>query len=394
MKRIICFAMILTLLLGIIGCDIKEKPQSGQEALESVITEELINPSIENPENSPEIEINENKNPNSQQQTQVQNQKPSEPEIKTPKKQEKPLINKVYKNLEFYAEENLLAGFNNPSYMVTSKKGCSKASMDIDLSAVQANLMGNKEKHEYLIPYILLRYNTYDLGGDIIDMANIGLAYNTGGDGKWHFVYKKFLSNYNPVNYPQDENFGEDNENNTSDDRYSEYYSWAKSSVNIDPKGKYRITVDGSQKDGYCTASILDVNTGKVIDKIEIEVFYSVKSGNNTSISQLYYTEFSSGLYNVQIQNENYFGEHNYNQFYFGAGIVENNHVIRSLYINNINISNIKLFRNGQETAWTEDLNSNSGMWPSKDDNVTRNIITVNSNKSGQEVIINVNLKK
>ncbi len=393
MKKVICFAMILSFILGIAGCDIKEKPQSAQSAFESVITEELTNPSIEKPEISSEPIIQKNKNDNSQQkqQNQAQNPKPDEPKTNTTQIQEKPLVDKVYKNLEFYAEENLLTDFNNPSYMVMSKKGYSKASMDIDLSVIQANLMGNKEKHEYLTPYILLRYNTYDLGGDIIDMANIGLAYNTGGDGKWHFIYKKFLSNYYPVNYPQDENYGEIN---TSDDRYSEYYSWSKSSVNIDPKGKYRITVDGSQKDGYCTASILDIKTGKILDKIEIEVFYSVKTGNNTSISQLYYTEFSSGLYNVQIQNENYFGEHSYNKFYFGAGIVENNHVIRSLYINNINISNIKLFKNNQEIAWTEDLNSDSGMWPSKDDNVTRNIITINSNKSGQELIMNVNLKK
>ena len=97
------------------------------------------------------------------------------------------------------------------------------------------------------------------------------------------------------------------------------------------------------------------------------------------------------GLYSEKT-GTNYFGNPNYKSWNTSEGVINESNTIKNLYIKNMQISNIKISKEGDEYPWTEDINKKFGLWPSKyDDKVKHNILTVQSKKSGQEIIFDLN---
>lgn len=176
----------------------------------------------------------------------------------------KPLMtNLTNKNSDFMGDND------GPAYLVLSKTGYNKASIDIMLNELRMNLV-RKSDGKCINAYIFLGIYSYDSNGNYRNNADAGLVYKGGAEGKWHIFHS--INIVSPTT------------NQTK---------WYESRVGLATNHNYRLVLDSSKTNGWATLSVIDLSDGnKQVDSILFEMKYALKDGSNTAFYQDYALDF------------------------------------------------------------------------------------------------------
>lgn len=258
-------------------------------------------------------------------------------------------------NLTWENSGNKVGDNDGPSYVVYSKKGYSKASVEVAVSGIQTNLV-RKSDGKPVNAYAFLGIDVYSKNNQWQNCADAGLVC-TGSNGKWHAFVNRYLS------APEED-------------------TWWESSVNLDASHNYEIILDSSQKREQFTLTVVDITDGnKQIESKTFDLYYAEADGGNTAYYQNYAMDFPEEVRKDTNQKDTDDWEQ-ITQYNTNEG----------LYTKNIRVSNAKLFNASGSVLWTEDLTQERFMWPDKSNRITYPCTTVDAVKRDYESVISLNM--
>ena len=232
-----------------------------------------------------------------------------------------------FKNSGKYAGDN-----DGPAYVVYSKIGYNKASYEFHMSQASINMRRNSDQ-KWTNSYIFLGVDVYDENEEFLNCIDAGFCY-AGGSQEWHLFYNLL---------------------HTSE---SDHFSWYESSISLNPEHDYKLELDCTEKDGYATLRIYDMNDdNKLVDSAEFEVLYAKADGSNLSLYQDYAIDFPEDIKRDRT------GE-NYSEDWEEVVLYNTNEGIR---LTNIVIKNATLYSPEGAHEWTSARTNDSFMWPSVD---------------------------
>lgn len=230
----------------------------------------------------------------------------------------------AFTNLTFDNGGGKCGDADGPAYMVYSKVGYRKASMDILLSGVEMNVFRESD----LLPltaYIFLGVDVYDEGGAWINCFDAGLGYHTGKQ-KWTLFH-------NIYDVPLTQN------------------KWYMSSKYLDETHDYRIVLDTSQNAGWAALTVYDLTEGgREHDSVIFQTKGTKTDGSNTAFLQDYALDFPD---NVKYNTSGRPVKNNWQE-------ITLYNTDENVYMRNIQIVNATL--DGQ--PWTAEKTLNRAVWP------------------------------
>lgn len=233
-------------------------------------------------------------------------------------------------NLIFNNRHFDVSDADGPAYVIYSNKGYNKASIDIKLSKLEINNI-RKSDGKFLNAYLFLGMNIYDSEGNWVNCFDSGIGW-TGKKGGWHLFYYLYSTE--------------------SEDTYR----WYESNVILDSTHDYRIILDSSQKNGKSTLYALDLNTNEIVDSVEFESQYSIKTGSNTSYIQDYAFDYPE---EVKFDTSGRYSEDDFEE-------ITLYNTDENIYMKNIIVENAKIYKRGEEYDWTMEHTKYRTLWPSK----------------------------
>lgn len=235
-----------------------------------------------------------------------------------------------FTNLTYDNGSGRMADTDGPAFVVYSKKGYNKATVDIRLSNVEIQNV-RKSDNKFVNAYIFLGIDIYDAEGNWMNCADAGLCYS-GRNGYWHLFYNI----YQP--------------------KIEGAQSWYESKVKLNASHDYRLILDSSEEDEKVTITIYDLTENKVADSKEFGIAYSLASGENTSFLQNYALDYPD---DVKFDTKGNPSEDDWPE-------ITLYNTDQGIYMKNVQITRATLANSGNEVNWTEELTSNRGMWPDK----------------------------
>ncbi|HOJ47586.1 MAG TPA: hypothetical protein PLD48_01790 [Bacillota bacterium] len=245
-----------------------------------------------------------------------------------------------FTNLTYDNGSGRMGDTDGPAYVVYSKKGFNKATVDIRLSAVEVKNV--KKNNRFVNAYIFLGIDVYDANGYWINCADAGLCYS-GRNGYWHLFYNIYK--------PKTEGA----------------QSWYESKVKLDASHDYRLILDSSEEDKKVIITIYDLTDDKVADSKEFGIAHSLASGANTSFLQNYALDYPE---DVKFDTK---GNPSANDW---VEITLFN-TDQGLYMKNVEITRATLANGDNEVDWTEEHTSNRAMWPDKNIAIDYEVVKV-----------------
>ena len=230
-------------------------------------------------------------------------------------------------NLSYDNKNAVINDADGPAYVIYSKTGYNKASFDIKLSEMQfCNV--RKSDRKFVCAYLFLGMDIFK-DGCWANCFDAGLA-RTDAKGGWHLFYNLYTTE--------------------SEDTYR----WYESEVKLDEKHDYRFVLDSSEKDGFSTLTAYDLTENKIADSVELESLYSKKNGSNTNYLQDYAFDYPE---NVKFDSMKRPSSDDFEEItLYNSG--------EGLYIKNLVIENVKIYKGGEEFDWTEEHTSYFTLWP------------------------------
>jgi hypothetical protein len=233
--------------------------------------------------------------------------------------------NLCFKNSGKYVGDN-----DGPAYVVYSKIGYNKATYEFHMSKAKINMKRNSDG-KWTNSYIFLGIDVYDENEEFLNCIDTGFCY-AGGSEEWHLFYNLL---------------------HTSE---SDTFSWYESPISLNPDHDYKLELDCTEKDGYATIRIFDMNEDyKLVDTATFEVLYLKADGSNVSLYQDYAIDFPEDIKRDRT------GE-NYSEDWEEVVLYNTN---EGIFLNNIVIKNATLYTPEGPCEWTEERNNDSFMWPS-----------------------------
>ncbi len=244
-------------------------------------------------------------------------------------------------NLTYDNGKGKMGDTDGPAYVVYSKMGYNKASIDVKISELEINNV-RKNNRRFVNAYIFLGIDIYDSNGKWVNCLDTGLCY-LGVKGGWHLFYNLYTTETEGAQ------------------------TWYESKVMLDPSHDYSVTLDSSKQDGRAIVTITDLTDNKVVDSKEFEAAYALANGTNTSYLQNYAIDYPE---NVKYDTSGNFSEKDFVEItLFNTD--------QDIYMNNLKIENALVYKNGDSHIWTEEHTQNRSMWPDKNIAIDYEVVKV-----------------
>lgn len=266
-------------------------------------------------------------------------------------------------NSRTYRNSVRIGDWGGPAYAVYSEKGYNRASIDVELSDIEINMV-RKSDGKYLVGYIFLGMNIYDAElGHWVNCLDAGLQYDAVGK-QWrlfHSIYSVSVSNQSP---------------------------WYTSRRSLDPTHDYRIILDCSKSNGWVTLTAYDLTEGKVADSVEFQSRWSLKDGSNVDFLQDYAIDMPEDtMYDLSgnLHKDVYLEVSD--QIWKEVILYNSN---EDVYMRNVKITNAKL----NDEPWTEDKTRLRGFSPDiKQADIGYDVVKVSQAKWDSEFRIDFDLQ-
>ena len=233
-------------------------------------------------------------------------------------------------NLGFRNSGKYMGDNDGPAFVVYSKIGYNKATYEFHMSQAKINMRRTSDQ-KWTNSYIFLGIDVYDENEEFLNCIDTGFCY-AGGSQEWHLFYNLL---------------------HTSE---SETFSWYESSISLNPEHDYKLELDCTEKDGYATIRIFDMNENdKLVDSATFEVLYSKADGSNLSIYQDYAIDFPEDIKRDRTGA-------NYSEDWEEVILYNTN---EDIYLNNIIIKNATLYSTEGAHEWTAERTNDTFMYPS-----------------------------
>lgn len=261
------------------------------------------------------------------------------------------MSNLTYRNSGFMGDND------GPAYVVYSKRGYNRASMDVMLSELRMNTV-RKSDGLYLNAFIFLEIDSGDSRGNSINNADAGLMYSGGNYGRWHLFH--YINKVSPT---------------------SSQLRWRESSKDLPAGHNYRLVLDSSKSDGLTTLSAIDLSDGnKEVDSIQFEFLYSLKDGSNTSFYQDYAIDYPD---NVKFGSN---GDYSIDPTEITLYNTDQNIYMRKIIITNAMLGN---------QAWSRSNSICRCMWPDRSNSkINYPVVIVRSASFDTDLVLDLDMNR
>ncbi len=229
-------------------------------------------------------------------------------------------------NLDYNNGGGKMGDSDGPAYCVYSKVGYNKASMDIKISELNINTI-RRSDGKFVNAYIFLGCDVYN-GSWWSNCFDTGFCYS-GTNPSWHLFYNI----YEPA--------------------ASDQGRWYESSVKLDPAHDYRLTLDTSEENQKATVIIYDLTADKEADRVSFYVKGMKADGTNTA----YLMDFALD-YPANVKKDT---SGNPSDDFVEITLYNTD---EDLYLQNVLVENVKIYKNGEEFVWDETRTNNRALWP------------------------------
>lgn len=260
-------------------------------------------------------------------------------------------------NLTWENSGDSVGDWDGPGYVVYSNIGYNKASLDLELSKLQINMVRKSDK-KWANTYLFLGANLYNKRNSWVNCVDAGLCYSGGGGG-WHLFYNRYTG--------------------------FEGVKWWESSVTLDNTHDYRIVLDVSQADEQGTLSVIDLTDGeKVADSATFELLYSKADGSTTSFYQDYSIDFPE---DVKMDTKGEPSAEDWEE-------ITMYNTNEDVYFKNAKISNALLFDMKGGHSWTEEYTKDRYMWPNTLTKIKYPCVAISAEKRDYEMTIDMDMNE
>lgn len=242
----------------------------------------------------------------------------STPEIKTPD-----MTNLTYSN-----GSGKMSDTDGPAYVVYSKIGYNRASVDIKVSEIELNNV-RKSDGRFVNAYMFLGMDVFDENNNWVNCFDTGLCYS-GVNGGWHIFYNLYATVSESTAH------------------------WYESDIILNSSHDYRLILDSSEQNGKATMTVFDLTTNKVADSVEMESAYTLKDGSNTSCLQNYALDYPD---DVKFDTHGNRSEDDFVE-------ITLYNTDEEIYMKNLTIMDAKISNNQSEFTWSQTQTQNRSMWP------------------------------
>lgn len=232
----------------------------------------------------------------------------------------------VITNLNYSNGDGKMGDADGPAYAVYSKVGYNKASMDIKVSQIKINTIRQSDK-KFVNAYIFLGADVYN-GEWWTNCFDTGLCYS-GKNPSWHLFYNI----YEPADSSQ--------------------YFWYESKVKLDPTHDYRLILDTSEENTKATIIVYDLTDDKEVDRVSFYVKGMKADGSNTAYLMDLALDYP--------QNTKLDTSGNPSEDWVEITLYNTD---EDLYMQNVLVDNVKIYKNGTEYTWDETHTKNRSLWP------------------------------
>jgi len=262
-----------------------------------------------------------------------------------------------------YRNSERIGDWGGPAYAVHSQKGYNHASIDVELSDVEINMV-RKSDGKYLVGYLFLAMNIYDAeGGYWVNCLDAGLQYDS-PVGSWRLFY--FINNASDPNQPL----------------------WYTSDLYLDSTHDYRIILDCSKTNHRTTLTAYDLTEGKVADSVEFQSRWSLKDGSNVDFVQDYAIDMPENtMYDLSGNKHQDIYLQVSDQIWKEVILYNSN---EGIYMRNVKITNARL----NNEPWTEGKTRLRGFSPDrKQADIGYDVVKVSQAKWDSEFRIDFDLQ-
>jgi hypothetical protein len=267
-------------------------------------------------------------------------------------------MEQISTNLTWTNNSTKVGDNDGPAYVVYSNKGYSKASLVIEASKIQKNLV-RRSDGKSVNAYLFLGIDVYDAEtGEWSNCVDAGLGY-IGGAGTFHAF----------VNRLRDENGN---------------FCWWESPVELDQTHDFRIILDTSEEKGQLRLTVEDLTAGGVtVDMKQFPMVGTEPDGSNTA----YYQDFAIDFPDDVCRDLNGKESKDWDQ------VVAYN-TDEGLCLKNIHVSDATLYNSSGSFLWTEDLTEDRFLWPYRTRKVDYVCTKVTAVKKDCETIIDLDMNR
>lgn len=311
MKRILCL-LLLTVLLVAVAASCTETPAVSEDSSEAASSSE------ENT-SSKEAEASKDKSKEeSKEESAAVSEDPEESENLEGKV--------VITNLD-YNNTGKMGDNDGPAYCVYSKEGYNKASMDVLISQIKINT--KRRDRKYLNAYMFLGCDITN-NGYWCNCFDVGFCWS-GSSPVWHLFY------------------------NIYEGSAEKQKTWYESNRGLPATHDYRLILDTSAKDESATIIVYDLTADRQVDTATFGVKNLRCDGSNTS----YLMDFALDYPGDVKKDTDGKPSEDWKQ-------ITLYNTDQNLYMKNILVENVKIWKGEEEFVWTEEHTNNRSLWPEK----------------------------
>lgn len=242
------------------------------------------------------------------------------------------LTNLTYVNVGDITNGHLMGDIDGPAYCVYAHIGNNKASFEVDLSAIELNMIRSSDNY-FINAYLFLGCGIYDpASGHWVNVIDAGLAF-TGGNSGWHLFHSLYSV---PEGYTGNK--------------------WYESTTKLDTSHRYRLMLDASVQNGTGTLSVYDISdNNRLFDSVTFPIRYALKNGENIRFYQDYALDYPENVKkDTNGKTTNDWEE------------ITLYNTDQGLYMKNVEISHVKIYNSTGEHEWTNEYTEERGIWPDK----------------------------
>lgn len=266
--------------------------------------------------------------------------------------------NRISTNLTWVNNSTKVGDNDGPAYVVYSNQGYNKASVDIQISAVEKNFVRRSDKKS-VNAYLFLGIDIYDSEtGEWQNCADAGLGY-IGGAGTFHAFVNRFKVEEGGI-------------------------SWWESPVELDQTHDYKIILDTSVQPDQLLLTIVDLTAGgKTVDSKQFPMKGTKPDGSNTAYYQDYAIDFPDDVCKDTAGRDSKDWDE----------VIKYN-TDEDLYMKKIHISNATLYHPSGSDCWKNEYTEDRFLFPYKTINVDYVCTTVNTINEDCETVIDLDMNR
>jgi len=231
-----------------------------------------------------------------------------------------------------YTNPGKMGDNDGPAVCVYAKPGYFRASLDIAVSDIRMQTL--RADGRFVNAYIFLGVDILDAGGSWLNCFDAGLV-RSGRNGAWHLFYNVYAT-------PEGES------------------AWYESGVKLSADSDYRLVLDTSKEDEKAILSVYEIGSERLIDSVSFSAADMLCDGSNTAYYQNFALDFPDDL---KVGADGKPGV-SYDAADWPASVLYSSD--EGLYMQNINVTDARLYGPDGETVWNEDVNETLGLWPDK----------------------------